>query len=70
MMPIYRTNDPHADFDRWDREREAWLNSRPVCSKCHHHIQDDEAYCINGRWICDDCAGAECTEDDRRAVDE
>lgn len=28
---------------------------RPVCADCGNHIQDEEAYYINGEWVCMDC---------------
>ena len=51
----YRTDDPHKDFDRWDRQREEWLESRPVCDGCFNPIQDDHYYDINGEKMCEDC---------------
>lgn len=36
-------------------EQEAWLAKRPVCADCGHHIQEEEAYYINGEWICERC---------------
>lgn len=52
------TNDPIADFERWDAEQEAWLAKRPVCADCDEHIQDCEAYYINGCLICQNCIEA------------
>lgn len=49
------TDDPAADFARHDAEQEAWLAKRPVCADCGHHIQEEEAYYINGEWICERC---------------
>ena len=53
-MP-YRTDDPLADFDRYDEEQARKLKRLPRCSQCDQHIQNDYAYYINGEWICDDC---------------
>lgn len=49
------TDDPLSDFDRYDRQQEEWLNSRPVCDCCGEPIQDDFCYEINGDLICEDC---------------
>lgn len=49
------TDDPVLDFARHDAEQEAWLQRRPVCADCGDHIQDEEAYYINGEWVCMDC---------------
>lgn len=54
-MPIFKTDDPIADFARHDAEQEAWLDRRPECADCGHHIQDEQAFYINGEWICQDC---------------
>ena len=51
----YRTDDPNADFDRWDAERERQLAELPVCDCCDNPIQDDHYYQINGDNICPDC---------------
>lgn len=49
------TDDPARDFERYDAEQEARLAKRPVCADCDEHIQEDEAYYINGEWICERC---------------
>ena len=49
------TDDPLADFDRWDAEQNRQLEERPVCADCDEHIQDETAYYINGEWICKNC---------------
>ena len=55
---MYRTNDPIADFNRWDAEMNSRLEQRPVCADCDEHIQDEFAYYINGEWICMRCMSA------------
>jgi hypothetical protein len=49
-MGMYHSDDPYHDFDLWDADQDAWLNSRPVCKWCGEHIQDEYAYRINGIW--------------------
>jgi len=49
------TDDPLADFNRWDAEQERRLARLPVCADCDEPIQTESAYYINGEWICEDC---------------
>lgn len=53
------TDDPIADFYRHDALQNAKLKERPQCSECDNHIQDNEAYYINGEWICAECMETE-----------
>ena len=50
-----RTDDPLADFDRWDAEQQATLNKLPKCAECGEPIQDDYCYEINDECVCPDC---------------
>lgn len=52
---MYRTDNPHADFDRWDAEQEARLERLPVCCYCKEHIQDERAMYIHDELMCLDC---------------
>lgn len=49
------TDDPLADFDRWDAEQTAALERLPRCCECYEPIQDEVAYYINGEWVCEAC---------------
>jgi len=49
------TDDPVRDMERYMEEGEAWLRSRPVCSCCEEHIQEDSYYDINDLIICEEC---------------
>ena len=45
-------------YDQWcahDAEQERRLERLPVCADCGEHIQEEEAYYINGVWICPSC---------------
>ncbi len=55
-MSFFYSDDPVADFDRWDAEQNAWLESRPKCAHCDHEIQDDRLLNINGELYHMDCA--------------
>lgn len=52
---MYRTDDPVADFLRHDREQQAHLARLPKCCECGQPIQDEEAFIINGEWVCEEC---------------
>ena len=52
---FYRTDDPLADFSRWDSEQTAKLEKLPKCSECDEPIQDDCYYEINGECVCPEC---------------
>ena len=46
------------NYDIWlahEEEMERKLSSRPVCSYCENHIQDDHYYEIDGKLYCPDC---------------
>ena len=52
---IVRTDDPIADFNKWDAEQERHLNSLPLCDKCQEPIQDEICYEVCGDILCEDC---------------
>lgn len=52
---FYRTDDPIADFNRYDREQARERRKLPRCRDCGEHITDDYAYFIGDEWICDNC---------------
>lgn len=49
------TDDPIADFERYDAEQQAQLDKLPVCTYCDEPVQDDFYYEINGEVICETC---------------
>ena len=51
---MYRTDDPLADFDRWEQERELMAADLPEC-ECCGRIIDDHYFDINGVVFCEDC---------------
>lgn len=51
-----RFGDPHDDFARREREHEAWLKSRPICTCCKQHIQDERLMFVEGETYHIDCA--------------
>lgn len=61
-----RTNDPAADYDRYDAEREASLERLPKCDYCDKYIQDDCFYEINEEVICEECIN----DNFRKSVDD
>lgn len=54
VQMIY-TDDPAADFDRWDAAQGETLAQLPVCVDCGEHIQQETAVFIGGEWYCDSC---------------
>lgn len=52
---VVRTDDPVSDFNRWDEEQNRMIEELPECSECGQVIQEEEAYYINGEWICPCC---------------
>ena len=54
-MAFFYSDNPVADFERWDAYQTKQLEKRPVCRDCDEHIQEDTAYYYNGEWICKDC---------------
>lgn len=65
-MP-YLTDDPVADFHRWDRDQNRMLEDLPECHRCGHPIQQERAVYIEelDYWYCD-----ECLDQQRRDVKE
>jgi formylmethanofuran dehydrogenase subunit E len=55
---LYRTDNPIADFHRWDAEQNNWIATRPVCADCGEAIQEDYYYLINDEAICPNCIEA------------
>ena len=52
---MYRTDDPIADFNRYDYEEQKGLASRPTCSGCGEPITTETAYRFNDELICEGC---------------
>ena len=53
---MFYTNDPVADFDRWDAEQEKKLERLPHCSECDNPIYPDEyVFEFNDELICEKC---------------
>ena len=42
------TNDPIADFNAWDSEKERRLARAPKCAECGKPIQEDRLFDIDG----------------------
>ena len=60
---MYLSDDPVADFERYDREQARRLKFLPACDICGEPIQQERAFEKDGFWICD-----ECIENNRREV--
>lgn len=53
-MPYYSDN-PVLDALRHDTAQEIALNKLPKCTCCGEPIQQDDAFCIDGQYWCDNC---------------
>ena len=62
-MSFY-TNDPVADFHRYDAEQQARLEDLPECSECGRPIQSDFYYEFDCYFYCE-----ECLENHRKCTD-
>ncbi len=62
---MFYSDDPVADFERYDAEKEEELRKLPVCCECGEYIQQSDAVRINGNWYCDGCL-----EDMREEIEE
>jgi hypothetical protein len=53
----YFSDDPVADFNRYDRDQQRQLERLPVCEghKCGQRIQDDIYFDIDGEILCEEC---------------
>lgn len=49
------TDDPVADFNRYDAEQTRMLARLPKCSECDEPIQDEDCYEFNDELICEQC---------------
>lgn len=59
---MYRTDDPAADFDRYDRYQAKEEAKLPHCDRCGCAI-DDHYYNINGDIFCKECLDDEFRHD-------
>lgn len=49
------SDNPVADFLRYDMEQARRLAQLPTCEYCGKAIQQERAVCIDGFWYCDEC---------------
>lgn len=52
---MFYSNDPLADFDRWEDKRQEVENRLPICDICGEPIQDEYLYDLDGEIVCVDC---------------
>lgn len=52
------SDDPVADFERYDSRLEDALNQLPKCVDCGEPIQDDDLFDIDGDLYCEECMKA------------
>jgi formylmethanofuran dehydrogenase subunit E len=49
------TDDPVADFERWDAKKQKEVEALPKCDECGEHIQEECYYDIEGNVYCEEC---------------
>ena len=49
------TDDPGADYSRYDAQLQRELERLPTCSECCNPIQSEECYEFNNELICEEC---------------
>lgn len=49
------TDDPIADFARYDFQQQQELDRLPRCSCCDEPITDEYCYMVNDEPVCEDC---------------
>jgi hypothetical protein len=49
------TDNPVADFERYDAEQENRLKELPICSDCGEPIQDEHYFEFDCYFYCEDC---------------
>ena len=52
---MFYSDDPVADFDRYDAEMAQKEARLPQCEKCGQYIHDDFYFEINNEMLCEKC---------------
>ena len=52
---IFRSDDPHRDFDRWDAYQDSLREMLPLCEHCGCYIEDEHCYVVDDEILCEDC---------------
>lgn len=60
---MYRTDDPEADFNRWDADQAREAARYPVCVYCGYSILDDKLFDFDGEVYHIECAEEEFKKD-------
>ena len=60
---MYRTDNPEADFNRWDADQAREAARYPVCAYCGYSIQEDKLFDIDGDTYHIECAEEEFKKD-------
>ncbi len=59
---IYRTDDPHADFERHDRAQAEYEKRLPKCSHCGYPIQEETFVLVDDIFLCEKCIAEHYTK--------
>lgn len=52
---MHYTDNPIADYNRYDADQQMELERLPVCAECGHPITDEQCFEFNGELICEEC---------------
>ena len=52
---MFYSDNPIADFERYDAEQQRQLEKLPKCVGCGEPIQDDDLFDVNGDLFCEEC---------------
>ena len=62
-MSIFRTDDPVADFHRYDAWKVSLRKELPRCDKCRREIEDERYVEFDGFKVCSECLEKHYTRD-------
>lgn len=54
-LPMYYTDNPVMDAERYMQEQDERLEKLPTCECCGEPIQQEKAIYYNDQWCCEDC---------------
>ena len=55
MNQMFYSDDPVADFERYDAKQQEALKQLPTCTNCGEPIQDDYLFDVDGELFCEEC---------------
>lgn len=65
---MFRSDDPGADFDRWDAYMESQRRELPRCDHCNRPIEDERYVNFDGFRVCPHCLESHYTVDNEAYI--